>query len=70
MHTLRLEKISFLTQSVSYLHKSAMASNMKKEDGPVWLWREVHPTWGFLSQWYESPFHTGDRSITYRTAEQ
>jgi len=29
-----------------------------------------NPTLGFLSQWYDGPFHTGDNTIVYSTAEQ
>jgi len=47
-----------------------MASKEDGNDGPIWLWREAHPKWGWLSQWYESPFHTDDKSTVYRTAEQ
>ena len=38
--------------------------------GPIFFWREYDSQWGFLSQWYESPFHTEDKSIVYQTAEQ
>jgi len=49
----------------------AMATIYKsQETSLIYLWGETHPTWGFLFQWYESPFHTDDKSIAYRTAEQ
>lgn len=42
-------------------------------DGPIFFWeggKTCRSEWKFLSQWYESPFHTGDKSIIYNTAEQ
>lgn len=38
--------------------------------GPIFFWREYGSQWGFLSQWYESPFHTGSKDIIFQTAEQ
>lgn len=38
--------------------------------GPIYLWRETHPVYGWLSQWYERPFHAGDGETVYLTAEQ
>ncbi|KAI9736513.1 MAG: hypothetical protein M1818_006023 [Claussenomyces sp. TS43310] len=36
----------------------------------IFLWQPEHSRWGFLSQWYESPFHTGGKEIIFHTAEQ
>lgn len=42
------------------------AQTSATEEGPVYFWRP-HEDWGFLGQWYESPFeHEG---VTYVTAE-
>lgn len=39
--------------------------------GAIYFWREYGHKYGFLSQWYESPFYAGeDKSIVYQTAEQ
>ena len=35
--------------------------------GPVLFWREFEEPYGFLSQWYESPFEVD--GVTYQTAE-
>lgn len=35
--------------------------------GPVFFWREFEEPYGFLSQWYESPFEVD--GVTYLTAE-
>ena len=50
-----------------------MATSSAKADvsSPVFFWREYGDKYGFLSQWYHSPFHTDDDStVIYRTAEQ
>jgi ribA/ribD-fused uncharacterized protein len=59
------------------VRKSTAMSSIQSTDtttdtgtGPIYFWREYGSKWGFLSQWYESPFHTSDKSITYQTAEQ
>jgi predicted NAD-dependent protein-ADP-ribosyltransferase YbiA (DUF1768 family) len=42
------------------------ADSTKKGERPVYFWRP-NDDWGFLGQWYESPFqHEG---VEYRTAE-
>ncbi|KAH8778135.1 hypothetical protein BGZ57DRAFT_758053 [Hyaloscypha finlandica] len=45
---------------------------MKAEDSsPIYFWREYGEIYGYLSQWYHSPFHTdNDSTIVYQTAEQ
>ncbi|KAK3703791.1 hypothetical protein LTR37_014237 [Vermiconidia calcicola] len=35
--------------------------------GPVFFWREFEEPYGFLSQWYESPFEVD--GVTYQTPE-
>jgi predicted NAD-dependent protein-ADP-ribosyltransferase YbiA (DUF1768 family) len=35
--------------------------------GPVYFWRETEVPFGFLSQWYESPFEVD--GVTYQSAE-
>jgi hypothetical protein len=47
-------------------------SDAAVEEGPkpIYFWREYGDEWGFLSQWYESPFTTADKSIVFHTAEQ
>ncbi|EMC92728.1 hypothetical protein BAUCODRAFT_114602 [Baudoinia panamericana UAMH 10762] len=35
--------------------------------GPVFFWREFEEPYGFMSQWYESPFEVD--GVTYLTAE-
>jgi ribA/ribD-fused uncharacterized protein len=50
-----------------------MATSSAKADvsSPVFFWREYGDKYGFLSQWYNSPFYTDDDStVIYRTAEQ
>ena len=37
---------------------------------PVYFHREHTPPYGFLSQWYASPFHDPTANITYTSAEQ
>jgi len=46
-----------------------MASTLRN-NGPILLWKETHPKWGWLSNWYEAPFHTGDKDLVYQTIEQ
>jgi ribA/ribD-fused uncharacterized protein len=49
---------------------SAVEKNIK-EDGPIFFWHEEGSEYSYLSQWYASPFHTGDPSGTiYQSAEQ
>lgn len=38
--------------------------------GPIFFWREYGNEYGYLSQWYNSPFTTEDKSIMFGTAEQ
>jgi len=45
-----------------------MASKIDSNE-TIFLWQETHPEWGWLSQWYESPFHTGDKNVVFHTAE-
>ncbi|KAG0649861.1 Riboflavin biosynthesis intermediates N-glycosidase [Hyphodiscus hymeniophilus] len=40
------------------------------KNGPIFFWREHGHEYGFLSQWYLSPFHAEDKSIVFQTAEQ
>lgn len=35
--------------------------------GPVYFWREYEHPWGFLSQWYDSPFEVD--GVTYASTE-
>jgi len=53
-------------------HSSAangkMASNAD-DSGPIYLFQDTHPEWGFMSNWYSSPFHTGDKVIVFQTVE-
>lgn len=35
--------------------------------GPVYFWRETEQPYGFLSQWYESPFDV--EGVTYCSCE-
>lgn len=46
-----------------------MASEIsgKTSDGPVYFWRETEVPFGFLSQWYESPFEVD--GVTYQSTE-
>lgn len=46
-----------------------MASEISgnKSDGPVYFWRETEVPFGFLSQWYESPFEVD--GVTYQSTE-
>lgn len=46
-----------------------MASEISGDQtlGPVYFWRETEVPFGFLSQWYESPFVVD--GVTYHTAE-
>lgn len=44
-----------------------MASNGEALSGPIFFWREFEHPYGFLSQWYESPFEVD--GVTYQTAE-
>lgn len=46
-------------------------SSVKAEDSsPIYFWREYGDEHGYLSQWYNSPFHTDDSTVVYQTAEQ
>ena len=38
-----------------------------KSLGPVYFWRETQETYGFLSQWYDSPFEVD--GVTYASTE-
>lgn len=49
---------------------SAGSATADEGTGPIFFWREYGHKYGFLSQWYESPFHAEDKSIVYQTAEQ
>jgi hypothetical protein len=40
------------------------------DEGPVYFWKENDPEWGWLCQWYASPFHAEDEKIIYKHAEQ
>src|SRR3982074_3412041 len=40
------------------------------DEGPVLFWKEDDPEWGWLCQWYASPFHAKDEKIIYKHAEQ
>jgi ribA/ribD-fused uncharacterized protein len=49
----------------------ATSSVRGKDSSPIFFWREYGDEYGYLSQWYHSPFHTDDdSSVVYRTAEQ
>ncbi|KXT18360.1 hypothetical protein AC579_964 [Pseudocercospora musae] len=37
------------------------------QEGPLYFWREFEPDFGFMSQWFTSPFTVS--GITYQTAE-
>lgn len=59
------------TQNIA--RRAFVMASKSNNEGPLFLWKETHPTLGWLSQWHESPFHTGDKTenpIVYRTAEQ
>ncbi|KAI9724305.1 MAG: hypothetical protein M1812_000371 [Candelaria pacifica] len=47
-------------------------STSSTSTSPIYFFRETESPYGFLSQWYPSPFTspTSDPSITYQTAEQ
>jgi ribA/ribD-fused uncharacterized protein len=65
--------LSNLTACRLTSHMPVMAtSSMKAEDSsPIYFWREYGEIYGYLSQWYHSPFHTdNDSTIVYQTAEQ
>ncbi|RDW66199.1 hypothetical protein BP6252_09834 [Coleophoma cylindrospora] len=38
--------------------------------GSIYFFHTHEKSYGFLSQWYEEPFHTGDGTTVYKTAEQ
>lgn len=46
--------------------------NPQAEDtSPIYFWRETHPETGYLSQWFNDPFHDpNEPSKIYKTAEQ
>ena len=50
------------------MHKSAYST--MGDEGPVYFWKENDPEWGWLCQWYASPFHAEDEKIIYKHAEQ
>lgn len=57
---------STLPPLLLYFHND-MASNGEALSGPIFFWREFEVPYGFLSQWYESPFEVD--GVTYQTAE-
>ncbi|KAH8086865.1 hypothetical protein HD553DRAFT_308666, partial [Filobasidium floriforme] len=49
------------------LHPIVSDHRVMADTSPIFFWRETHPRWGWLSQWYECEFeHDG---IVYVTAE-
>ncbi|CAK4034644.1 Hypothetical predicted protein [Lecanosticta acicola] len=42
-------------------------ADVQDSTGPLYFWREFEQPYGFLSQWYESPFEVD--GITYQSAE-
>lgn len=60
------------SENVASSSTAIPSSNQEpKVDGPVFFWREYGDQNCYLSQWYASPFHTGDlKGIIYQTAEQ
>lgn len=39
-------------------------------EGPIYFFKEDDPEWGWLCQWYASPFHAEDEKVIYKHAEQ
>jgi predicted NAD-dependent protein-ADP-ribosyltransferase YbiA (DUF1768 family) len=47
-----------------------MADSTAKDDkssGPLFFWREFEEPWGFMSQWYDSPFEVD--GVMYASTE-
>ena len=47
-----------------------MADTTSKDDkssGPLFFWREFEEPWGFMSQWYDSPFEVD--GVMYASTE-
>jgi predicted NAD-dependent protein-ADP-ribosyltransferase YbiA (DUF1768 family) len=48
----------------------ASSTEAAQDHGAVYFWRVNGSEWGFLSQWYASPFHAEDKEPIFQTAEQ
>ena len=44
-----------------------MADTSSKDDKPLFFWREFEEPWGFMSQWYDSPFEVD--GVMYASTE-
>jgi hypothetical protein len=62
-------KVELLACSSHQYHYRNMASEISgdKSSGPIYFWRETEVPYGFLSQWYASPFEVD--GVTYQTPE-
>lgn len=66
----QLVKASSITSSTRFVNNVKMAASTisgDTESEPLYFWREFEEPYGFLSQWYESPFEVD--GVTYQTAE-
>jgi len=48
----------------------ASSTEAAQDQDAVYFWRKYGSEWGFLSQWYASPFHAEDKEVIFQTAEQ
>jgi len=49
---------------------TSSSSVQTENNSPIFFWREYGTEHVCFSQWYHSPFHTGDSTVVYLTAEQ
>lgn len=61
-----LRNIRLLARPSYQYYCRRMASEISN-DKPIYFWRETEVPYGFLSQWYESPFEVD--GVTYQTPE-
>lgn len=46
------------------------STNPIQDSSDVYFWQEYGSEYGYMSQWYESPFYAEDKDTTFQNAEQ
>jgi len=59
-----------IARKTATMASAPSSTSTNPKTGPIFFWREHSHEYGFLSQWYSSPFHGEDKTIVYQTAEQ